>query len=116
MFDYDEPKSKPSVDLAAFLSAPQRWLRVLRMEHARVSRGRVTTTFIYGDPESGSDSDSCHQSRLERVAQHTIRPTPRDALSDGEGSHGGGSDVSRPEVATLGTAPSGQHSQERLRA
>ena len=27
-------------------------------------------------PESGSDSDSSHQSRLERVAQHTISPTP----------------------------------------
>ena len=27
-------------------------------------------------PESGSDSDSSHQSRLERVAQHTIDPTP----------------------------------------
>jgi len=36
------------------------------------------------EPGAGSDSDDSHQPRMERAAQHTISPTPRDVRSNGE--------------------------------
>ena len=54
------------------------------------------------DPGAGSDSDDSHQPRMERAAQHTISPTPRDVRSNGGGSRGGRSDASEPEMPPLG--------------
>ena len=51
---------------------------------ASANEQRAADDDPYGDPGSGSDSDGSHQSRLQRVAQHTTRPMPRDALGDGE--------------------------------
>ena len=54
------------------------------------------------DPGSGSDSDDSRQPRMERAAQHTISPTPRDVRSNGGGSRRGRSDASEPEMPPLG--------------
>ena len=89
------------VSTAAMVAGPQ--------NGACASEQRAVDDDLYGDPESGSDSDSSHQSRLKRVAQHTIRPTPRGALGDGEGSRGGGSDVSgHLPFASLDSVPSAE--------
>ena len=57
-------------------------IRVRRVEAETFRRFGTTPastdqrTVDVDGPESGSDSDSSHQSRLERVARHTISPAP----------------------------------------